>query len=114
MQLNEEDFDAVIFAGDLTTDGSIQKWTVNDFLAQINSTVLFVPGNHDLMSESARANWLKHIGYLSKEISIKGCNFILLNSTNSGAVDFQWDKIVSGNGLDRSSIEILNSLSPTR
>lgn len=110
-QLNAENFDAVVFTGDLTIDGKDKNWElINNFFSTIKSKLLFVPGNHDLMNKEARENWNKHVGYLSKKISIKECNFILLNSTNSLTVDYEWDKIVPGNGIDDPGIEILKQM----
>jgi len=115
MQLNAKNFDAVIFAGDLTVDGTEKQWeVVNKFLSKINSKVLFVPGNHDLINKKSRDNWLKYVGYLSQEMLINECNFILLNSTNSMVADFKWDKIVSGNGIDDTGIEILKHIDANR
>ena len=112
-QLNAENFDTVIFAGDLTTHGTEEQWeNVNRFLSKIKSKLLFVPGNHDLKNREARENWLKNVGYLSNKVSIGKCRFILLNSTNSRSVDYEWNKIVSGNGISKSGVEMLEQLNP--
>ena len=110
-QLNNEKFDVIIFLVDLTKDGTDSQWEkINKFRQSLKSDVLFVPGNHDLKDENSLLNWQKNVGYMSNKIKIKGCNFVLLNSVNSRAANYNWNKIVSGNGIDSLGIQILNGL----
>ena len=110
-RLNSEKFDALIFTGDLTYNGSIDEWNiVEKFINRINIQVFYTAGNHDLRDEQARMNWAAKVGYFSSKVEVKGVNFYLLNSTNALKANYNWEKIVSGNGIDSTGIHLLRTL----
>lgn len=78
-KLNAENADFVFILG----DSQLEDSSVTDFYKKnINSTVLFSPGNHEI-SHSLLSKYKQSVGYLDTTIINDQCNFIVLNSLQS-------------------------------
>ena len=75
--LNQEDTEMIFFLGDCDF---FQEEIYNDILT-LNKKVYSIPGNHDIVPEKDRYQYIANIGYLDTCFQSGKMNFILLNSS---------------------------------
>lgn len=111
IQLNKLNLDAVVLTGDITQHNTKEEWDiVNKLIKSLNAKIYAVPGNHDTGNEGIAKNYLKHFDKLTQVVDVRGCNLILINSTNGDDGKYDYKKTIVGNTVSQVNIQAINSV----